>query len=376
MKSSQLKAFTLIETIAVIGAIAALAAALLVPMMRRLDHLAREKEAKALAQMAAAFKERVATVRTIPNESGWAASVAAVTGQQLNVITANERGLARIFLIDPLLRIGVNTSPSTYSLPYTQTVLGHTYTNGGVAPGVVPPISPRLMIVSSVSVSLPTSLVSGVGIAGSGPYSFTNVWKTLDGQVPAGWTWAGRGDDLKIQRIDLSDMFVQVALNNRDSTATATYPSYQVSTGPTSFGSANVPRGCWVPMYFLKGSEIQLYNIAGTMEYSEILFQSKAFTFEFGTWEPESYIATSVGQPTPMDLQKAFNLFMASPTNVYANAGASQTTVSNAMMNFLTNYIAWRNDGYPLSAGSKPPAALDAAQTALQNATTDLIDYR
>ena len=129
-------------------------------------------------------------------------------------------------------------------------------------------------------------------------------------------------------------------------------------------------------MYFLKGSEIRLYNVAGTNEYSEILSQSKSFTFEYGTWEPESYIASSVGQPAPVDLQRAFNLFVSAPTNTYANGGATQTTVSNAMVNFLTNYIAWRNGGYQLLPGNKPPAALDAAQTALKNTTFDLIDYR
>lgn len=369
MKRAQQHAFTLIEMIAVLGAIGALAAALLYPVIRRVDHLAREKEANTLAKMAAAYKERVATVRVIPSETGWAAAVAAVTGQQINTVTTTERGVARIFLIDPALRIG---TASTYALPYTQTVVGHFYPSTN-AP--VRPISPRLMIVSSVSTPLPSSLVSGVGLSATA-YSFNNIWNAADGTIPGGWVWNGRADDLKIQRIDLSDMFVQVALNNRDNNViAAAVPSYAISTGTATFPTATVAYGCRFPMYFLKGSEIRLSNVAGTQEYAEILTQSKSFTFEFGTWEPESYIATSVGQPTPMDLQKAFNLFMNSPTNAFANAGASQTTVSNAMMNFLTNYIAWRNNGYPVTGGNKPPAALDAAQTALQNATTDLIDY-
>jgi hypothetical protein len=287
-------------------------------------------------------------------------------------VTANERGVARIFLIDPALRIGItNNAASGYALPYTQTVLGHIY------PGstVVRPVSPRLMIVSSVSTPLPGSLVSGVGLS-SGAYSFNNLWLTAEGAIPSFWSWNGRADDLKIQRIDLSDMFVQILLNNRDTNSIVTaVPSYAISTGTATFPTATVAYGCRFPMYFLKGSEIRLRNVAGTIEYSEILTQSKSFTFEFGSWQPESFISTSVGQPTPMDLQRAFNLFMASTPNAFANGGASQTTVSNSMMNFLTNYIAWRNDGYPLRSGGKPPAALEAAQTALQTTTTDLIDY-
>lgn len=366
MKRSQQSGFTLIEMIAVLAAIAALAAALLVPTIRRLDHLAREKEANTLATMAAAFKERAVTVRTIPNETGWAAAVAAVTGQQLNVITANERGLARIFLIDPALRIGDSAGAA---LSYTQKVTGHvfpTVTNSAR------PVSPRLMMVSSCSAPLPTNLVSGVG-ASSGAYSFNNLWTTAEGAIPTGWSWSGRADDLKIQRIDLSDLFVQVVLNNRD---TNLVPSYRVSTGTVATASANVAYGCRFPMYFLKGSEIQLYNVAGTNEYSELLSRSKSFTFEKGTWQAESFIATGVSQPTPMDLQRAFNLFMAAPTNAYANAGASQTTVSNAVMSYLSNYIVWRNDGYPLGGGGKPPDELEDAQTLLRTTMTDLIDYR
>ena len=364
MNRSPQNAFTLIETIAVIAIVAAVAAALAVPMIRRVDDAARQKEAKTLATMAAAFKERVATVRTIPNETGWAAAVAAVTGQQLNVITANDRGLARIFLIDPALRIGDSTNAT---LIYTQKVTGHVFpsTNNSARP-----VSPRLMIVSSCSTRLPTNLVSGVGLT-FGAFSFNSLWNAADGVVPFGWN--GRPDDLKIQRIDLSDLFVQVALNNRDKIL---LPRYAISIGASGFDTNIVDYGCRFPMYFLKGSEIRLLNVPGVVEYSEILFQSKSFTFEKGTWQAESYIATGIGQPTPMDLQRAFNLFMAAPTNAYANAGASQTVVSNAVMSYLSNYIVWRNAGYPLGGGGKPPKALEDAQTLMRTTMTDLIDYR
>jgi type II secretory pathway pseudopilin PulG len=366
MNRARPNAFTLIETIAVIAAIAALAAALLVPMIRRLDDATRQKEANTLATMAAAYKERVATTRIIPNETGWAAAVAAVTGQQLSVITANDRGLARIFLIDPALRIG-NSAGAT--LTYTQRVTGHVFPT---TTNSARPVSPRLMIVSSCAAPLPTNLVSGVG-ASSGAYSFNNLWGTSDGSIPTGWTWSGRADDLKIQRIDLSDMFVQVALNNRDLNL---LPRYVISAGASGVDTNTVDYGCRFPMYFLKGSEIRLLNVPGVVEYSEILFQSKSFTFEKGTWQAESYIAIGVGQPTPMDLQRAFNLFMAAPTNAYANAGATQTTVSNAVMGYLTNYIAWRNAGYPLGGGGKPPKELEDAQTLVRTTMADLIDYR
>jgi len=364
MKRERKNAFTLIETIAVLAAIAALAAALFVPLIRHLDELARQKEAAALANFANAYKQRIMTARVIPNETGWASAVAAVTGQQLNVIQKNDRGLPRIFLIDPLLRIGDSTLST---LTYTQSVTGHVYPT---ATNAARPVSPRLMLISSSSKALPTNLVSGVGISGAGPYSFTNIWKTADGQIPGGWTWTGRADDLKIQRIDLSDLFVQIALNNRDSTLT---PSYAISTNMDLFVTNTVAYGCRFPMYFLKGSEIRLYNAQApaTLDHSEILSRSRSYTFEHGTWEPESFLASSVGQPSPLDLQKAMNLFGAAPVNPNAKAGANQTTISNAMVNYLTNFIAWRNASYP-SIG--PSAPLSKAQADLATALANIIN--
>jgi type II secretory pathway pseudopilin PulG len=356
------KAFTLIETIAVVVAIGALAAALLVPMIRRLDEAARQKEANTLASFADAFKQRALVTKNIPNESGWASAVATVNGLDLNSITANDRGNARLFLIDPALRIG----NATNVLPYTQAIL----TN------FVRPVSPRLMLVSSVSKALPTNLVSGVAPA-SGSNSFNNLWITAEGAIPTGWTWTGRGDDLKIQRIDLSDLFVKVALNNRDATLV---PSYviTVNTNQTATNTVPVvPNGCPNPLYLLKGTEIQLYNALGTNEYSEILSQSQSYTFEYGTWEPESFLATSVGQTSPLDLAKMMDAFMRAPAATNSTS-VTQAAVSNAVVNFMTEYNSWRdgNPAYKTTGGGKPPAQLDKAQTDLAGLTSDLLKLK
>jgi prepilin-type N-terminal cleavage/methylation domain-containing protein len=366
MKQPGEKAFTLIETIAVLAAIALLAGAAFVPMMRRLDEAVRQKEAKELSALAAAYKQSVATYRVIPNETGWASAVSAITGQQLNVITTNDRGLSRIFLIDPALRIGDSTLST---LTYTQSVTGHRFPT---VANVARPVSPRLMIVSTVSAALPTNIVSGVGLT-FGASSFNSLWNAADGVVP--FAWNGRPEDLKIQRIDLSDMFVQVALNNRDSTLV---PRYAISTNSDLFVTNTVASGCAPPMYFLKGSEIRLYNALtpAIMEHSEILSQSRSFTFEYGTWEPEAYLASSVGQPSPIDLQKAMNLFMLATSNPNAQGGVTQTTVSNALATYMKEYMLWRDGSpaYSLANGGKAPQTLLDAQTALKNTTSKLIN--
>src|SRR5205823_4391806 len=96
-------------------------------------------------------------------------------------------------------------------LPYSQPTTGSRVTDG--LGNLIAPVSPRLMILSSISAPLPASVVSGVGLS-SGAYAFNNIWDSTEGTVPAGWTWAGKGDDLKVQRLNLDDLFIQLSLNN------------------------------------------------------------------------------------------------------------------------------------------------------------------
>jgi hypothetical protein len=49
-------------------------------------------------------------------------------------------------------------------------------------------------------------------------------------------------------------------------------------------------------------------------------------------------------------------------------------SVSNAMVNFMNQYILWRSNSYVLGNGNKPPQDLTDAQTALNNLTTDIIN--
>src|SRR6185503_12794650 len=83
-------------------------------------------------------------------------------------------------------------------------------------------ISPRLMIISSIGTPLPAALVSGIGDT-SGPNAFANIWNTAEGGIPAGWTFGNHPEDLKIARIDLTDLFIPVALWNNDLIRTPVY---------------------------------------------------------------------------------------------------------------------------------------------------------
>src|SRR5262249_24044405 len=112
------------------------------------------------------------------------------------------QGTARVFMIDP------NLSSGGASLPYTQ--------GSG---GTVQPASSRVMIVSSVA---PTAALPAGGIASS---NFNTLWNTADGVMPAsGFSgWSGKGDDLKIQRINVGPLFVNLSLANYNTTNQGQY---------------------------------------------------------------------------------------------------------------------------------------------------------
>src|SRR5207244_2183517 len=98
------------------------------------------------------------------------------------------------------------------SLPYAQAA-------GGLA---VQPFSPRMMILSSISKPLTNIITSGVTPL-SGPTAFSNIWNAAEGTVPAGWSWSGQPGDIKIQRIQLADVFLQLSLYNLDLSHPAGY---------------------------------------------------------------------------------------------------------------------------------------------------------
>lgn len=328
MKTTTSKtAFSLLEIILALAVAAILAAALLVPFVKHLDRLAGEKEVAMLRTLSQGFKDRILATKSVPNAASWAQEVATQLGLQVTSVSTNERRQPRVFLIDPDMQIGVNGA----ALPYAQPITGSTVTNGSGA--VVGIINPRFMLISSVSGALPGGVVSGVG-ATSGVNAFTNIWATPEGTILSGWP-----DDVKTERIDLSGLFVQVFLNNRDSVV----PAYAVD----SLGTNTVAVGGTPTMYFLRTTDLRLLNSATprVTEYSELLQSSAAFNYDVGSWNINPYIGRGVGTLGPMDMQKAMDLFLTRANNPHAQAGAIKTDIYNTMVAYMSNFVVWRAAG-------------------------------
>src|SRR5438128_7417341 len=155
------RAFSLIEIIGVLAVIGILAGAIVPALIRQMDKIAGDQESAALKSFSDALQQSIMRNRYIPTYTNWATNIATELGVDVSNVTTNARRQPRFFLIDTALRIGNNNS----GLPYTQanwvsqTNSGSVVTNNGGV--LIPPISPRVMMLSSIGRVLPASITNG-----------------------------------------------------------------------------------------------------------------------------------------------------------------------------------------------------------------------
>jgi len=343
--------------VGILAVIAILAVVLIPILIKQMDQIAADRETRQLKAFADGFRQQVVKTRYIPNETSWDSMIASNVGLSIAQVRTNGRRVARAFLMDPdfVLQRSGEVNPSRP--PYTQNASG----------SIIYPTSPRLMIISSMAQSLPVS--SGVNNA------FNTIWNTEEGKVPADSAWNGfpKGDDLRIQRIHLGDLFVQLVLNS-DFTAAGQY-------AVDGNSSATLP----ITGYFLDSTMLELYDCGGTNgvpTYSEILHRSKSFSFISCSWQQgDDSVTRALDRPGPLDLQLAVNKFLSLtnhnpwrdgwPVRNTTPPFVNPTFVRDAMTNYMTRYINWRNTSPNAASGDQ---AVKDAQTDLANSTAWLID--
>jgi prepilin-type N-terminal cleavage/methylation domain-containing protein len=363
MRTNRKSGFSLIEMIVVLAILAAILTTLAVSFVKRMDRLVNARETANLKKMGAAFKRSVEANRYIPSAGTWVDTLAMQLGWQTSQVSLNERQIGRVLLIDPFMQVG-SASMGGPLLPYTQGIGGSAVIDGLGA--VIRPPNPRFMIISTIGASLPVGIVSGVG-ATNGANAFTNIWATAEGAVPMGWTFAN-GNDLKIARIDLSDSFVPITLWNFDATRTPYFGIDGLATNSVPYSTNGPP-----PRYFIRGTELKLYGSTGLgdLQFAEVLFTGHDFAYEYGAWTAKALLGRSAGTPYGKDMQRALDLFLRAPVNTYAQSGATRTGVRDAMITYMTAYIAWRDAGYP-GESCPGPVANNTYTTTLANARAAL----
>ncbi len=343
------RAFSLIEMIGVLAVIAILAAALAPSFVRQMDKTAGDQESAALKSFGDALQSSIMRSRYIPSATDWASRVATELGVDTTAVTDSPRRQQRFFLIDPNLTI------AGAGLPYTQTSAG----------SASKPVSPRVMILSSVGTALPAGVVSGTTTAAN----FTNIWNAADGTVPtaapafAGWN--GAGNDLKIQRVDLSPLFIELQLSQLVSSRCCPRYSIDANNWTNAIQVSDVIAD-W-PGYFIQNSVLYLYNHGtnGTLDSQQILIRDNSFYYDQDVWRGtiggEGFLAG-------VDIASVVSRYLAAYPNVHAQNGTNQqAVVVQSMINYMDRYDDWAAAGFPSTSSPSYIAAVNA-QAALRTA--------
>ena len=310
------RAYSLLELVGVLAILAILVAALVPPLIRKIDQAAWSKETADLSTMADALQQSVLRSKTIPTYTGIPAAIANELALPLSAITNTPRRYTRAFLVDADLRINGAV------LPYTQTV----------STAISQPVKARLMIISSQALALPVA--SGIPSA----TAFSDIWDAAENTKPASWTnWAGKGRDLRIQRINLEPTFHRLVLVNRDTNGACRFSINSTNSTAVPAG----PAGC--DAYYLDGSVVGLHDRTGTTVTKYLLKRDISFVFERDQWR--GWIGPGDPYYTTADaFARESADFLAADWNTNSKKGASQTGVLVAMYVFMFNYTLWAEE--------------------------------
>ena len=327
-------AFSLLEMIGVLAIIAILAATLTPVVIRRIDRAAWTKEVADLGAISNALVMQVLKSKASFDETTWAAAAANWTQWPVTNITTTPRGYSRVCLLDTNGWLGGFPAGS----PFTQT------TNGTSSPN-----NARVLIVSTIATALPVS--SGR----PGNASFNDVWYTPARAKPSTWTtWKGSGDDLVIQRINLTPLFCQLILNNKWTNIAA---AFTIDTNTSAvFVPMTPPNAPW-NSYYVAGTVLGL-NSNSVVQTRQVLTRNTSFVFENGSW-----IGQIMNGPTTTNIATTFAssavaFFDALWNSDAANKGAkgsSQSAVLSAMANFMLDYTMWADTTPPFNTHGVTP---------------------
>ncbi len=346
-------AFSLIEMVGVLTVIAILAAALVPALIRQMDRIAGDQETAALKSFGDALQQSILRNRYIPGTTDWATNIATELGVDVANIASNTRNKPRFFLIDPNLRVGNNSSSLPYNQNLTNWPSGSVVTNS--SGNITSPISPRVMIVSSIGRALPTNIVTE--IVPNNNFSAIWDWNDNGNALPAtSYAWPGwpNGDDLKVQRVQLGPLFVRLVLTaNNSSTNSNEMGYYSID----SISTNNVPSpGLGRDGYFIKNSLLCLFVGRTNVDSQQVLSRDGSFVYEQNVWRSSltggSFLAGSLDLGSIvdkyLDAPENTNAMNTTVTNSSRYTGiAQQSVVVSNMIAYMKAYTNWAAAGFP-----------------------------
>jgi hypothetical protein len=224
-----------------------------------------------------------------------------------------------------------------------------------------------VLIVSSIGRALP-GLVSGVPTAAD----FTNIWNAADGTVPTAAPvfagWSGSGEDLKVHRIDLAQLFVPLQLSFYAPRSTP-YPRYAIDPINPTNGATATTVSTNIKSYFIQNSILALYTHQTNLDSQQILIRDNSFVYDQNVWR-----GTGGFLIAGVDIAKVVDEYLAAFPNARAQNGADQQAiVVQSMMDYMDRYSTWAAAGFPYSNPNPPQSYQNvvAAQAAMKNAVQD-----
>jgi hypothetical protein len=163
---------------------------------------------------------------------------------------------------------------------------------------------------------------------------------------------------LKVERIHLGPLFVQLSLTTNQSSDLA---YYAVSTNAVASQSAIVPAS-WIDGHYIIGTVLGLYtnNGTGPVDSSQILTTRSKFVYEGGFWRNDMFglvaISGGGGGSGASISSAAYSIvtnFLAAPANMGSGA-SNQSGVVLAMINYMNAYDAWAAPSLPIPSFTTP----------------------
>ncbi len=336
--------WTLIELMGVLAILTILSAAFVPILTREADRIARIAESREMAAIASAVEQGVRRHRAVPDSAGWAEWAANELGRRVDDVLTNSRGGRRLWIVDPRLRLGPGEGAT---LPYQQTSAGSRE-----------PVHPRIILISSLGDPLPGVVRDGIA---SSNERFDAIWMAAPGAVPANWSWRGLGEDLTVQRLDLSDQFVPVVLN-----PSPVPPHGQFGWDAT--GTNAVPVGAQASWH-LRQSLLRLHADDGTLQVSLVLRSPVSAGFERGAWRGRPDWITADRHFNGAGVDEAVGRLFAAPANPQATNGPA--VLLESVSNYFGAYLGWTAAGFPQTGSDA--AAVDDAAARVGLASLDLI---
>lgn len=196
-KNRNEKGFTLIEIIGVLAILAIMAGMLAPNLIQQIESARADAEEGNLQNLAAGLEASILATRIIPrsswnnaaNAGGWDTAVNVQTNIPASKIRVNDNGCVRRYWFDPN-----TTLPDLGADPYDQNTTDEI--------PIAAPVDTRAMIISNLSEDCLPDIYGGA--------AFVQTWDQTGGLMES--------PTLKIQRMNLSQLFEPVALLNRSST--------------------------------------------------------------------------------------------------------------------------------------------------------------